>query len=94
VPAVLVVLGCVVIISLAAAPDVTFKELLMAEVSPVLEVVRVYPVPTKLILNPLKVATPLTAFIVVVPASTAPLVPVPEVIARLTEAVDEVTVLP
>ena len=50
--------------------------------------------PTRLILRPLKVVTPLTAFSVVVPANTAPLVPVPEVIARLTDADDEVTVLP
>ena len=79
---------------MAAAPAVTFKALLIAEVRPVLEAVRVYPEPARLILRPLKAATPLTAFIVVVPASTAPLVPVPEVIARLTEAVDDVTVLP
>ena len=79
---------------MAAAPAVTLKELLIAEVRPVLEAVRVYPEPARLMLSPLKVVTPLTAFSVVVPASTAPLVPVPVVIARLTEAVDEVTVLP
>ena len=79
---------------MAAAPAVTLKALLIAEVRPVLVAVRVYPVPTRLILRPLKVATPLTAFSVVMPASTAPLVPVPVVIAKLTDDVDEVTVLP
>ena len=78
---------------MAAAPANTFKALLIAEVRPVLVAVRVYPVPARLMLSPLKVATPLTAFSVVVPASTAPLVPVPVVIARLTDAVDDVTVL-
>ena len=80
--------------SLNTAPDVTLKALLIAEISPVFEAVRVYPKPARFILSPLKVATPLTAFIVVVPDSAAPLVPVPVVIARLTEAVDDVTVLP
>ena len=50
--------------------------------------------PTRLILRPLNVATPLTALLVLVPDKTAPLVPVPEVIASVTDAVDEVTVLP
>jgi hypothetical protein len=45
-------------------------------------------------LRPLKVATPPTAFTVVVPESAAPLVPVPEVMPRLTAAVEAVTVLP
>ena len=93
-PAVLVVLGCVVKASLAAAPAVTFKALLIAEVRPLLVAVSVYPVPTRFMLNPLNVTIPLTAVRVVVPASTAPLVPVPVVIARLTDAVDDVTVLP
>ena len=79
---------------MAAAPAVTLKALLIAEVRPVLVAVRVYPVPTRLMLRPLKVATPLTALLVLVPESTAPPVPVPVVIARLTDAVDEVTVLP
>jgi len=79
---------------LSAAAAVTLKALLIAEVRPVLVDVNVYPEPARLMLRPLKVANPLTAFNVVVPASTAPLVPVPEVIARLTDAVDEVTVLP
>ncbi len=37
---------------------------------------------------------PLAAVRIVVPDRTAPLAPVPTVIDRLTEAVDEVTVLP
>ena len=90
----LLTLGCVMKASLAGVPTVTLKAMLVAEISPVLEAVRVYPEPARLMLRPLKVATPLTAFIVVVPASTALLVPVPVVIARLTKAVDEVTVLP
>ena len=94
VPAVLLVLGGVVKANLDAAPAVTLKALVVAEVRPVLEAFRVYPVPTKLILRPLNVTNPLTAFSVVVPASTALLVPVPVVIARITEAVDETTVLP
>jgi len=93
VPAVLVVLGCVVIVNLAATPAVTFKALLIAEVSPVLEAVRVYPEPARLMLRPLKVATPLTALSVLVPDKTAPLVPVPMVIANVTDTV-ELTVLP
>ena len=94
VPTALLMLGCVVKASLAATPAVTFKALLIAEVSPLLEAVRVYPEPDRLMLRPLKVATPLTAFSVAVPTSTAPLVPVPVVIDRLTDATDEVTILP
>ena len=90
----LLMLGCVVKASLAAVPATTFKVLLIAEVRPVPEAVRVYPLPIRLMLRPLKVDTPLTAFLVLVPESTAPMVPVPVVIARLTEAVDDVTVLP
>ena len=41
IPAVLLVLGCVVKASLAATPAVTFKALLIAEVRPVLEDVSV-----------------------------------------------------
>jgi hypothetical protein len=80
--------------NLVAAPASILKALLTVEVRPVLVAVSVYPVPDRLILRPLKVATPLTAFLVLVPESTAPLVPVLVVIARLTEAVDDVTVLP
>jgi hypothetical protein len=43
-------------------------------------------------LNPLKVATPLEADMVVVPDRVAPEVPVPEVMAMDTEALEEVTV--
>ena len=45
-------------------------------------------------LNPLKVATPFTVFIVVVPDRVAPLVPVPEVIAKVTQTEEVVTLLP
>ena len=90
----LFVLGCVVKTNLVAAPAVTFKALLIAEVRLVPVAVSVYPVSARLMLRPLKVATPLTAVRVMVPASTAPLVPVPVVIANITETVDEVTVLP
>ena len=80
---------------MAAVPAITLKALLIAEVRPVLdEAVKVYPEPARMMLRPLNVATPLTAFSAVVPASTAPLVPVPEVIANVTDAVDDVTVLP
>ena len=93
VPAVLVVLGCVVKASLIAVLAPTLKALLVAEVRPLLEAVSVYPVPDRLMLRPLKVATPLTALFVLVPESTAPLVPVPEVMARSIDAV-ELTALP
>jgi hypothetical protein len=45
-------------------------------------------------LRPPKVATPFTAFTVTVPDRTAPLVPVPVVIASVTGAEDVVTVFP
>ena len=94
VPAALLVLGCVVKTSLAAAPAVTLKALLIAEVRLVLVAVSVYPVPTRFMLRPLKVATPLTALFILVPESTAPLVPVPGVIANVTDAVEDVIMLP
>ena len=80
--------------SLIAVLDPTLKTLLIAEVRPVPVAVSVYPVPDRLMLRPLKVATPLTALLVLVPESTAPLVPVPEVIANVTDAVEDVIVLP
>ena len=76
-----------------AALATTFKILLTAEVRLVPVAVSVYPVSARLMLRPLKVATPLTAFLVVVPESTAPLAPVPVVITRVTDTV-ELTVLP
>ena len=79
---------------MAAAPAVTLKALLTAEVRLLLVAVKVYPEPARLMLRLLKVATPLTAFSVLVPESTAPLAPVPEVIAKLTDAAEVVTVLP
>jgi hypothetical protein len=45
-------------------------------------------------LSPPKVATPFTAFTVTVPDRTAPLVPVPDVIASVTGAEEVVTVFP
>ena len=93
VPAVLLVLGCVVKTSIIAVLDPILKALLTAEVRLVPVAVSVYPVPARLMFRPLKVATPLTAFLVVVPESTAPLAPVPVVIARVTDTV-ELTVLP
>ncbi len=68
--------------------------MLVAEVSVPLVAVKVYPVPARSILSPLKVAMPLTAVTVFVPERTAPLVPVPDVMARVTGAVELVTVLP
>ena len=47
-----------------------------------------------MMLKLLKVATPFTAFTVVVPKSTAPLVPVPGVMAKVTGRVYVVNVLP
>ena len=79
---------------MVAEPAVTLKELLIAEVRLLPVAVRVYPVPDRLILRPLNVATPLLALFVLVPDSTAPLVPVPVVIANVTITVDEVTMLP
>jgi len=90
----LLVLGCVVKASLLAVLAPTPKELLTSEVRPVLVAVSVYPVPTRLMLRPLKVATPLTALFVLVPASTAPLAPVPVVIDNVIDAVEDVIVLP
>ena len=86
----LFVLGCVVKTNLVAAPAVTFKALLIAEVRLVPVAVSVYPVSARLMLRPLKVATPLTALLVLVPESTATL----EVIANVIDAVEDVTVLP
>ena len=51
---------------------------------------RVLPPPAVATLNPEKVATPATALTVAVPAN----VPVPALIASVTDAVDVVTVLP
>ena len=70
------------------------KALLTAGVSPVLDAVSIYPVPARLMLNPLNVAIPAAAFTVAVPDKAAPLVPVPEVMERVTAAVDVVIVLP
>ncbi len=50
--------------------------------------------PARGILRPLKVATPLTAFMVAVPDRIAPLVPVPGVMDRVTVTLELVTVLP
>ena len=68
--------------SLAAAPTVILNALLVVPVRPLLFAVNVYPVPTLLIDRLLKVATPLTAFWVTVPASVPPpgLLPIATVI--------------
>ncbi len=50
--------------------------------------------PAKLMLSPLKVATPATALTATVPDRMAPLVPVPEVMATAIGALEVVTVLP
>ncbi len=68
--------------------NVMSKVFEVAEVSAP-EVARsVYPVPTVVMLNPLNVATPLTALTITVP------VRVPELAAIVTDAVELVTVLP
>lgn len=83
--------GRVVKASLAA--PLTVKELLVAEVREPLVAVSVKPSPDLDIETPLKVATPLLVLTPVVPLSVAPVVPVPEVIARLTVALERVAVL-
>ena len=78
--------------SLVGAPKVTAKALLVAGVNVPLVAVKVYPVPALSRLNPLKVATPVAAARVAVPERLplAGFVP----IAKATEAVEVVTVLP
>ncbi len=78
-------------VTLLAAPDVMLNVLLVAEVSPLLVAVRVYE-PVRLRMGPVKAATPAVALTDVVPDRTAPVGP--EVIARVTLAVEVVTVLP
>ncbi len=80
--------------SLTAADGDTLKGLLVVGKSVPLVAVRVYPEPTRLMLSPLKVATPMVALTVVVPDRVAPLVPVPGVMARVIGPVYVVTVLP
>src|SRR5882762_8023918 len=65
-PAVVVV-GCTVNASFAAAPTVTLNAPLVAPASPVALAVSVYPVPALLMLRFENVATPATAFAAVVP---------------------------
>ena len=69
-------------------PEVT------ALVSPVLEMVSVYPEPALSMLSPLKVATPLDALAVVDPERKAPGVPVSAVIDMVTDADEDVITLP
>src|SRR5881396_1896294 len=88
------VLGCAVKTSFAAGPTlrVMLNALLVAPMRPVADAVSVYPVPGLLMLRFAKVATPLTAATVVVPARVplAGLVP----IATVMLVVAVVTVLP
>ena len=83
--------GCVVYPSCEAAPAVTLNVLLVALVSPVLVIVRVYPLPDLLIDRSPNVATPLLAALDTVPDSAPPPGFVP--IATLTFALLVVTVL-
>jgi len=80
-----------VTVRVMAEPTI-LKGLLVADVRPVLAAVRVYPVPALLMLRPVNVATPLTAAAVSVPDNVplAGFVP----IAKVTEAVEVVTVFP
>ena len=80
--------GCVVNASLDAAVGVIANELDVAAVSEPDVADKVNPVPAVVAINPLNVATPFTAFTVVVPDN------VPELTASATDAVDVVTVLP
>ena len=64
--------------------------LVVADVRPALVTVRTLSLPVRLMLSPLKVATPLTAATVAVPLR----VPVPVVSASVTLALDVVTVFP
>ncbi len=84
--------GWVVNARLAAAVETMLKLELVAPERPELEAVRVYPVPALLIESPEKVATPLTALTVAVPESVPEPGFVP--IARVMEAVEDVTVFP
>jgi hypothetical protein len=80
---------------LTAVPAFTLNGLLVANVRLPSVAVSVYPLPTRLTLQPANVATPaLAVFGFAVQARAAPAVPVPLVIARLTALASLVTVLP
>lgn len=80
--------------SAAAAAGVMLNDPLTAEVNPLAEAVRVYPVPAKSILRVEKLATPAVAATVRVPESDAPVVPVFAVIATVTFPMNPVAGLP
>src|SRR5205085_2577666 len=85
--------GWVVKASLVALPTVTLNVELVAEVSPLLVAVSVYPVPALSILQPAKVTTPddaVTGLVVHVTVPPPGLVPM----AKLTLALELVTVSP
>src|SRR5437667_9133608 len=84
-------LGGTVNASCVAAPGVTLKAALVW-VSPAAPAVKVYALPTLLMLNPGNAATPLTAATVVVPARVPP--PGFEPIATVTFPEKAVTVFP
>src|SRR5437879_1075176 len=87
----MVVVGGTVNASCVAAPAVTLKAALVW-VSPAAPAVKVYALPTLLMLNPGNAATPLTAATVVVPARVPP--PGFEPIATVTFPEKAVTVFP
>ena len=80
------------VVEIDNAPPVMLNVLLVAEVRPVLVAESVYPVPTLLMLRPLKVATPFAAATVSVPLNVPADGFVP--MARVTEFDALVTVLP
>src|SRR6266704_74459 len=88
----LVLVGCPVKMSCAAAPGVMLNGILVAPVTPVVLAVTVYPVPLLLMLRVEKVATPFTAATVAVPDSVPPLGFTP--IATVTLPVNPVAMFP
>jgi len=89
-----VVDGSLVMTSLDAAAADASNDELTVEVRLPLDAVSVYPVPALSMRRSVKVATPFTVDTVAVPTKLAPAVPVPDVMATLTESVAEVTVFP
>jgi hypothetical protein len=81
-----------VIASFVGRAALIVKALLVAPVSPVADAVSVYPAAALLMLRSVKLATPETAFLVLVPLRTPPPGFVP--MATVIEAVEDVTVLP
>ncbi len=88
------VAGSTVKASFAAAPGLMSNAALVAPARPVAVAESVYPRPALSMFKSEKVATPATAATVCVPASTAPAVPDPAVIVRVTLPVNPTCTFP